>query len=57
MPIVVLTGVALAGAGWYLTRLARSPEVIWDKKVSTRKSDFRTTPRPGTTLSRALSTS
>ncbi|WFC99133.1 hypothetical protein MYAM1_001873 [Malassezia yamatoensis] len=32
-PIVLLTGVALGGATWYLTRLARGSEVIWDKKV------------------------
>ncbi|KAI3628571.1 hypothetical protein GLX27_002365 [Malassezia furfur] len=32
LPIIFLTGFALAGAGWYLTRLARGPEVIWDKK-------------------------
>ncbi|EDP42068.1 hypothetical protein MGL_3749 [Malassezia globosa CBS 7966] len=31
-PIVAITGLAVCGASWYLTRLARSPDVIWDKK-------------------------
>ncbi|WFD43225.1 hypothetical protein MPSI1_001882 [Malassezia psittaci] len=31
-PIVLLTGVALGGATWYLTRLARGSDVIWDRK-------------------------
>ncbi|CAI2189081.1 638_t:CDS:2 [Funneliformis geosporum] len=32
IPIYAVTGVAVVGASWYLTRLARGPEVIWDKK-------------------------
>ncbi|CAB4405157.1 hypothetical protein RhiirA5_350248 [Rhizophagus irregularis] len=32
LPIYAVTGVAVVGAGWYLTRLARGPEVVWDKK-------------------------
>ncbi|PKI84652.1 hypothetical protein MVES_001778 [Malassezia vespertilionis] len=31
-PIVFITAFAVVGASWYLTRLARAPEVIWDKK-------------------------
>ena len=33
-PIVAVSVLAVGGATWYLTRLARSPDVIWDKKVS-----------------------
>ncbi|CAG8570758.1 3956_t:CDS:2 [Paraglomus occultum] len=32
VPIYVVTGIAVAGAGWYLTRLARGPDVTWDRK-------------------------
>ncbi|CAH1763703.1 8796_t:CDS:2 [Entrophospora sp. SA101] len=32
VPLYAVTGLALVGAGWYLTRLARGPEVVWDKK-------------------------
>ncbi|KAF0403435.1 hypothetical protein F8M41_009244 [Gigaspora margarita] len=32
LPIYAVTGVAVVGASWYLTRLARGPDVIWDKK-------------------------
>nr|CAG8580525.1 5058_t:CDS:2 [Entrophospora candida] len=32
VPLYGVTGLALVGAGWYLTRLARGPEVVWDKK-------------------------
>lgn len=32
-PIVAVSVLAVGGATWYLTRLARSPDVIWDKKV------------------------
>ncbi|KOS15817.1 hypothetical protein Malapachy_2231 [Malassezia pachydermatis] len=31
-PIIALTGLAVGGATWYISRLARSPDVIWDKK-------------------------
>ncbi|WFD30993.1 hypothetical protein MSPP1_002021 [Malassezia sp. CBS 17886] len=31
-PIIFLCGCAAVGSAWYLTRLARGPEVIWDKK-------------------------
>lgn len=33
IPIWIMIGGASLGAAWYLTRLARSPDVIWDKKV------------------------
>ena len=32
-PIVAVSVLAVGGDTWYLTRLARSPDVIWDKKV------------------------
>ncbi|KAL1917607.1 uncharacterized protein VTP21DRAFT_4000 [Calcarisporiella thermophila] len=32
LPIVVIIGGALGGASWYLTRLARGPDVAWDRK-------------------------
>ncbi|KAG8904810.1 hypothetical protein FRB99_001116 [Tulasnella sp. 403] len=32
IPIYVVMGVAIGGATWYLTRLARSPDVVWDRK-------------------------
>ncbi|CAG8656113.1 2821_t:CDS:2 [Paraglomus brasilianum] len=32
VPIYVVTGVAVVGAGWYLSRLARGPDVTWDRK-------------------------
>ncbi|KDN35676.1 hypothetical protein K437DRAFT_276956 [Tilletiaria anomala UBC 951] len=32
VPIYVITAAAAGGATWYLTRLARGPDVIWDRK-------------------------
>jgi hypothetical protein len=32
LPIVAVTGVAAVGAGWYISRLARGPDVVWDRK-------------------------
>ncbi|KDQ20612.1 hypothetical protein BOTBODRAFT_26614 [Botryobasidium botryosum FD-172 SS1] len=32
IPIYVVVGAAVGGAGWYLSRLARGPDVIWDRK-------------------------
>lgn len=32
-PIVAVSIIALGGATWTLMRNARSPDVIWDKKV------------------------
>ncbi|EJU06482.1 hypothetical protein DACRYDRAFT_44631 [Dacryopinax primogenitus] len=32
IPIYVVVLGAVSGAGWYLTRLARGPDVIWDRK-------------------------
>lgn len=34
VPIYVITGLAVGGASWYLSRLARGPDVVWDHKVS-----------------------
>ncbi|GAA5867938.1 hypothetical protein JCM3774_004730 [Rhodotorula dairenensis] len=31
LPIFVVVGTACFGAGWYLTRLARHGDVIWDR--------------------------
>ncbi|GAA5888773.1 hypothetical protein JCM6882_002846 [Rhodosporidiobolus microsporus] len=31
LPIFAVVGAACFGAGWYLTRLARGPDVIWDR--------------------------
>ncbi|KAI1793005.1 hypothetical protein LXA43DRAFT_1004231 [Ganoderma leucocontextum] len=30
-PIYAIVGVVVVGAGWYLTRLARGPSVVWTK--------------------------
>ncbi|TBU32212.1 hypothetical protein BD311DRAFT_655344 [Dichomitus squalens] len=30
-PIYAIVGAVVVGAGWYLTRLARGPEVVWTK--------------------------
>jgi len=35
IPIYAVVGVAVAGAGWYLTRLARGPDVVWTKSNPT----------------------
>ncbi|KAF8314705.1 hypothetical protein DL93DRAFT_2167124 [Clavulina sp. PMI_390] len=32
IPIYAVVGIAVGGAGWYLTRLARGPDVIWDRR-------------------------
>ncbi|CAE6466324.1 unnamed protein product, partial [Rhizoctonia solani] len=32
IPIYVVVGGALGGAGWYCTRLATRPEVVWDRQ-------------------------
>ncbi|KAN0061719.1 hypothetical protein ACQY0O_005711 [Thecaphora frezii] len=32
IPIWVIIGAATGGATWYLARLARGPDVIWDRK-------------------------
>ncbi|KAG0228898.1 hypothetical protein BGW42_000061 [Actinomortierella wolfii] len=32
LPIYAVLGFAVGGAGWYLTRLARGPDVTWDRK-------------------------
>ncbi|KAI8057897.1 NADH-ubiquinone reductase complex 1 MLRQ subunit [Syncephalis plumigaleata] len=31
-PIFGVLGVAVGGAAWYVTRLARGPEVVWDRR-------------------------
>jgi len=31
IPIYVVVGIAVSGAGWYMTRLARGPDVVWTK--------------------------
>jgi len=32
VPVVLVLGCGVGGASWYLTRLARGPEVVWAKK-------------------------
>lgn len=32
LPIIAVMGVAVGGAGWYVSRLARGPDVVWDRK-------------------------
>jgi len=36
IPIYVVIVGAVGGAGWYLTRLARGPDVIWDRRNNPR---------------------
>ncbi|PAV21139.1 nadh dehydrogenase [Pyrrhoderma noxium] len=31
IPIYALIGVAVGGASWYLSRLARGPTIVWSK--------------------------
>ena len=47
-PIVLLTGLALGVAGWQIARCARSPDVIWDKKVCifATQTDSQNNPTP-----------
>ncbi|KAI8139969.1 hypothetical protein BJV82DRAFT_716096 [Fennellomyces sp. T-0311] len=32
IPIIAISGCAYGIAGWYLTRLARRPDVVWDSR-------------------------
>ncbi|KAB5595319.1 hypothetical protein CTheo_1191 [Ceratobasidium theobromae] len=32
VPIYAVVAGAVGGAGWYCTRLARSPDVVWDRR-------------------------
>ncbi|KAG0262816.1 hypothetical protein BG011_009647 [Mortierella polycephala] len=32
IPIYVVLGVACGGAAWYVSRLARGPDVTWDRR-------------------------
>ncbi|POY71179.1 hypothetical protein BMF94_5489 [Rhodotorula taiwanensis] len=32
LPIFAVVGAACFGAGWYLTRLARGQDIIWDRR-------------------------
>ncbi|KAL7412014.1 NADH-ubiquinone reductase complex 1 MLRQ subunit-domain-containing protein [Mrakia frigida] len=36
LPIWAVAGGAVAGATWYLTRLARGPDVVWDRQGNPR---------------------
>ncbi|KAJ9070084.1 hypothetical protein DSO57_1016981 [Entomophthora muscae] len=36
LPIVVIIGGALGGATWYVSRLARGVDVVWDRKNNPR---------------------
>ncbi|KAG9300947.1 hypothetical protein G9A89_005005 [Geosiphon pyriformis] len=39
IPIYCVTAVAVGGATWYLSRLARGPDVIWDR-TPVRKEEY-----------------
>jgi len=41
IPIFVIVGSVLAGAGWYLARSARGPDVIWSKSNPTPWNDVQ----------------
>ncbi|GAA97000.1 uncharacterized protein L969DRAFT_105566 [Mixia osmundae IAM 14324] len=36
LPIFAVVGVAVGGCGWYLARLARGPDVVWDRRGNPR---------------------
>ncbi|RPD62042.1 hypothetical protein L226DRAFT_613372 [Lentinus tigrinus ALCF2SS1-7] len=48
IPIYTIIGVVLAGGSWYLTRLARGPNVVWTKENPTPWNDIK--PDEGTKL-------
>ncbi|KAK9900276.1 hypothetical protein P389DRAFT_165501 [Cystobasidium minutum MCA 4210] len=31
IPIIVVVGAAVGGCAWYLTRLARGPDIVWNR--------------------------
>ncbi|KAH7103027.1 hypothetical protein BKA62DRAFT_698372 [Auriculariales sp. MPI-PUGE-AT-0066] len=35
MPIWAVSAIAVSGAGWYISRLARRPEVVWTRSNPT----------------------
>ncbi|KAG2742605.1 hypothetical protein P692DRAFT_20811415 [Suillus brevipes Sb2] len=41
IPIYAVIGLAVGGAGWYLTRLARGPTVVWTKSNPTPWNDIK----------------
>ncbi|PIL36685.1 transporter [Ganoderma sinense ZZ0214-1] len=47
-PIYAIVGVVIVGAGWYLTRLARGPSVVWTKENPTPWNSIK--PDEGTKL-------
>ncbi|KAH9943008.1 uncharacterized protein BXZ73DRAFT_97074 [Epithele typhae] len=40
-PIYLVIGGAVFGAGWYLTRLARGPSIVWTKENPTPWNDVK----------------
>ncbi|KAG1857292.1 hypothetical protein C8R48DRAFT_749038 [Suillus tomentosus] len=40
-PYYAVIGLAVGGAGWYLTRLARGPTVVWTKSNPTPWNDVK----------------
>ncbi|KIK42999.1 hypothetical protein CY34DRAFT_82578 [Suillus luteus UH-Slu-Lm8-n1] len=41
VPAYAVIGLAVGGAGWYLTRLARGPTVVWTKSNPTPWNDIK----------------
>ncbi|KAH7888078.1 hypothetical protein F5I97DRAFT_948924 [Phlebopus sp. FC_14] len=41
IPIYAVIGLAVGGASWYLTRLARGPTVVWTKSNPTPWNDVQ----------------
>ncbi|KIM67746.1 hypothetical protein SCLCIDRAFT_20769 [Scleroderma citrinum Foug A] len=41
IPIYAVIGLAVGGAGWYLTRLARGPTIVWTKNNPTPWNDVK----------------
>ena len=40
LPIYVITAAAVGGASWYISRLARGPDVVWDHKVGAAEGEI-----------------
>ncbi|KAL7410778.1 hypothetical protein BDY24DRAFT_443713 [Mrakia frigida] len=44
IPIWAISGCAICGGSWYLTRLARGPDVIWDRNAKPKTWEDQITP-------------
>ncbi|KAI8853395.1 hypothetical protein BC829DRAFT_486953 [Chytridium lagenaria] len=38
-PLFGFMAVAMGGASWYVSRLARNPDVMWNRKATTKRWD------------------